>query len=918
MSLRSRFGIAISFMLVLVLAAPVMGQLTENDIAQLKERAKAEEWTFEISANPATQYSLDQLCGLVPPSGWQDKARFVNIEPDKALPDFFDWRDTTALPSVKNQGGCGSCWAFATVGPLECNIKLKDGIEVDLSEQWLVSCNSDGWDCGGGWFAHDYHEWKTDPCGGTGSVWEADKPYTATNGSCDCPFEHEYLIDDWAYVGSSWGVPGVDAIKQAILDYGPVSVAVYANTAMQAYSGGVFNGCGSGTVNHGVVLVGWDDNQGGGVWIMRNSWGAGWGENGYMLIPYGCSQIGYGACYINYPGRITVTFDYPQDIPEYVAPGSGESFEVMVSAAGEASLLAGSGQLHYIVNGGPLQTENMTVLGTNHYRADLPALNCGDEIAFYVSVEEFSVGRLYDPDPLSPHLAPVATSMNAALDDDFETDQGWTVSGSASEGHWERGVPVGGGDRGDPAQDYDGSGQCYLTWNADYNTDVDDGATILTSPAVTTDFNDALVSYARWYSNSAGSAPHADSMLVEISVDGGLTWNLAEMVGPVDQADGGWFTNSFMISDITTPGYNFLIRFVASDYGEGSVVEAGLDAFSVTVYECQDNAPVITTTGLPDWTMGQPYSQQLTAQGGTGVLIWNDKYDDLAGSGLILHQSGLVSGTPSAEGTISFTAEVVDEQSHTDQQLLNITVNALPQITTNVLPEWTEGVYFEQQLQAIGGTGSLIWADKSAGLAGTGLSLNASGTLSGVIAEFGIIDFTAEVTDDIGAAGEKALEIDVNPVVTVTTESLPEAVVGEEYSHTFAAAGGTGSLVWSDPEGDLQGTGLTLSDEGVLTGIPADTGTLSFTVKAADQVGGDDTRQMSLAVLRAYVCGDANGDENVDLGDAVFMITFVFKNGPAPDPVAAGDANCDGECNVADAVYLINYTFNSGPEPCCP
>ncbi len=95
------------------------------------------------------------------------------------LPDAFDWRDVDGVTSVKNQASCGSCWAFGTVGPLECNIKIKDGIEVDLSEQWLVSCNRDGWGCGGGWWAHDYHEWKDDPCDGVGAVLEEYFPYQA-------------------------------------------------------------------------------------------------------------------------------------------------------------------------------------------------------------------------------------------------------------------------------------------------------------------------------------------------------------------------------------------------------------------------------------------------------------------------------------------------------------------------------------------------------------------------------------------------------------------------------------------------------------------------------------------------------------------------------------------------------------------
>lgn len=294
-----------------LIATSALAQLTSEDIEALRKQGEQEGWTFEVGPNPATQYSLDQLCGLVPPPDWQKDARFVEISPSKDLPAAFDWRvEAGGLPAVKNQGGCGSCWAFGTVGPLECNIFIQDGIEVDLSEQYLVSCNSNGWGCDGGWWAHDYHQWRTDGCGDSGAVAEAQFPYMAYDAPCNCPYEpREYWIQDWAYIGGSSGVPPTSMIKQAILDYGPVSVAVHSNYAMQAYNGGVFNGCEYGDVNHGVTLVGWDDNDGGGVWIMRNSWGAGWGEGGYMRMPYECSQIGYGACYVSYQGGASFSTD---------------------------------------------------------------------------------------------------------------------------------------------------------------------------------------------------------------------------------------------------------------------------------------------------------------------------------------------------------------------------------------------------------------------------------------------------------------------------------------------------------------------------------------------------------------------------------------------------------------------------------
>jgi len=234
-----------------------------------------------------------------------------------ALPSAMNWCDQGGCTPVRDQGACGSCWAFGTVGPLESAILLTDGASRDLSEQYLVSCNTDGWGCNGGWWAHDYHEWKYPPNEpGPGAVYESDFGYTATDAPCDGPYAHHETIADWVYIGSSSSVPATDAIKQAILDYGPVSAAVCVDTDFQRYTGGVFNPrkpCNS--VNHAIVLVGWDDADG--AWILRNSWGPDWGENGYMRITYGKSKVGYSANYVVYDST------EPTPTPEPTPPPDG-------------------------------------------------------------------------------------------------------------------------------------------------------------------------------------------------------------------------------------------------------------------------------------------------------------------------------------------------------------------------------------------------------------------------------------------------------------------------------------------------------------------------------------------------------------------------------------------------------------------
>jgi len=141
--------------------------------------------------------------------------------------------DAGRLHADPHQGSCGSCWAFATVGAMESAVLIDSGLSQDLSEQYLVSCNLSGWSCSGGWFAHDYHWNRPRPQRRRRAVLESAKPYTATNAACGGPFSQPYVLQGWYYVDPSTTVPATAAIKQAIMNYGPVSVAVYVNSAFQ-------------------------------------------------------------------------------------------------------------------------------------------------------------------------------------------------------------------------------------------------------------------------------------------------------------------------------------------------------------------------------------------------------------------------------------------------------------------------------------------------------------------------------------------------------------------------------------------------------------------------------------------------------------------------------------------------------------
>lgn len=277
-------------------------------IQALKEEVRAKGGTYEVAYSAAMDKQIKHLAGLKIPHGWNksDAPSVTMLESSvQALPSSFDWRSLNGVTPIKDQGNCGGCWAFGTVGPLESQILLKDTATVELSEQYLISCNLSGWSCNGGWWAHDYHlDWSGQDNNGPGAVLNAAKPYTGTDSACGGTYKHPYKLTSWAYVGSQSAVPSVQAIKQAIYTYGPIGAGVYVGPYFQAYSGGVFNTNESGQINHAIVLVGWNDDIGpdDGYWILRNSWGTSWGESGYMRIRYGISQVGYAANFIEYAG----------------------------------------------------------------------------------------------------------------------------------------------------------------------------------------------------------------------------------------------------------------------------------------------------------------------------------------------------------------------------------------------------------------------------------------------------------------------------------------------------------------------------------------------------------------------------------------------------------------------------------------
>ncbi|KAH0453535.1 hypothetical protein IEQ34_017859 [Dendrobium chrysotoxum] len=206
--------------------------------------------------------------------------RYGNV---KDVPDAVDWRSQGAVTPVKDQGHCGCCWAFSAVAATEGITKISTGNLISLSEQELVDCDINGNDhgCNGGTVdgAFDFI------IKNGGITTEANYPYVASNGTCNK--QKAASADAAATIKGYEDVPTNNefALMQAVANQ-PVSVGIDANSSdFKFYSGGVFTGqCGT-NLDHGVAIVGYGtDSEGTSFWLVKNSWGTSWGEQGYIRM----------------------------------------------------------------------------------------------------------------------------------------------------------------------------------------------------------------------------------------------------------------------------------------------------------------------------------------------------------------------------------------------------------------------------------------------------------------------------------------------------------------------------------------------------------------------------------------------------------------------------------------------------------
>jgi len=228
------------------------------------------------------EFATSKMCGCMLKPTMTKVSKYINVRPFEEV----DWREKGAVTPVKDQASCGSCWAFSATGSLEGGNFVANGKLISLSEQQLVDCDPKSNGCGGGLMtnAFEYVMKK-------GLCTEEDYPYHAKDEDCK---------DDKCtvaiHITGYEEVPAYDgAALKAAVSKAPVSVAVEADSAVfQMYTGGVVDSTACGTsLNHGVLAVGYTDEY----WIVKNSWGPSWGDEGYIKIAY--KATGAGICGIN-------------------------------------------------------------------------------------------------------------------------------------------------------------------------------------------------------------------------------------------------------------------------------------------------------------------------------------------------------------------------------------------------------------------------------------------------------------------------------------------------------------------------------------------------------------------------------------------------------------------------------------------
>jgi C1A family cysteine protease len=250
-------------------------------------------YTGPFADKTAAEYK--QVLGYKPQSLYGDLPK-VGVHDDVSAPkvDSIDWTTKGAVTKVKNQGQCGSCWAFSSTGGTEGQWAITTGTLTSMSEQQLVDCSKQNSGCNGGLMDYAFAFYE-----GTSVATESSYAYTAKDGSCKSSYS--VAVPQGGVTGYK-DISSESALLNAVSTVGPISVAIEADQmSFQYYSSGVLTGTCGTSLDHGVLAVGFGSESGTDYWKVKNSWGTSWGMDGYVLIERGVNKCGIASGPPSYP-----------------------------------------------------------------------------------------------------------------------------------------------------------------------------------------------------------------------------------------------------------------------------------------------------------------------------------------------------------------------------------------------------------------------------------------------------------------------------------------------------------------------------------------------------------------------------------------------------------------------------------------
>jgi C1A family cysteine protease len=804
---RSILSLILIFFLIGVFSQ-ALAQKATDPIADMGSECWTAGKTWVSQLSPEEK---QKLLGLRLPEGyWEWRRQFETLKyPEGAkYPTRFDWRDFGGVTPAKSQGDCGSCWDFCAVSALEAMVKIYGEVEMNLSEQQVLSCTTYGSGCDG-----SYPEKAYQYIVNNGLVKEECMPYQADHW-VPCTAD---TCEKWAKM-SHWTPvcegPNEEAIKNAIYNYGPVSTLMAVGETFHYYNDGCYDDHYLG-LNHCVALVGWDDTLCGGAWIGKNSWGeADWGMDGFFYIKRTVCQIGSGTDLPHYIFHRPLVWWLDCGVDDSSPGGDGdgkpepgETVRLDFTLKNVWSPLDAVEVTVSPDTDGIVITDDYSYLGYMDSKDTLN--NSTDPMEFFVP-ENFPPRRVYFTFHASGDSG---GGVTYTADTTFEI---WV--GNAE-------ILIVDDDAGS-AQDYSGYyiaamdslKEIYELWDTQSKADPD--------------FSFGDYKYLIWYTGDHKTdlftQAQAESLISFLDCGGNLFLTSQDAAEVLSGSSDPW--DQTLLTDYLHVGYDgdndkFLVVGHEGD-------QVGDSLYVVPNYE-------VTNQTSKDNLVPDPEADTVLYYTVGGAGHWWDPSDLVAGTKfqndifkVVLFGFGFESVRNDGG---YFQGQYTSPQKFVMQRVLNWM--KLPGPTIYVMSPNGGETWF------IGDSTDIEW---------------------------------------------ESISFDDNVKIEYSTNA------GVDWTTIAGNTENDGIYRLEVPDTPSESCLVIISDAS--DGSPADTSDDYFRIVD-------------------YVAGDANGDGTVAAGDIVFLISYLYRGGPAPEPMAAGDANNSCEVEAGDVVYLISYLYRNGPPP---